>query len=209
MIRKIAEVMVARLSAHEQKKEFLLKYFMQEVECMKSGAFKKVKKSKKFKMLHANLSLLKEQHIHAVINEYFKMCKMVYRVACALHSTWNIQHNIDNLVDMSQNNDTFRNMIGMVETSIRNLFMGTTDEPVLGEATFGEEPLGVIEGSPKRKKKVVSKYNLVPQLPEQTDIIEWVLEPLCYDQLLQDKAFVEGDLAKYASGPHGSQGSGQ
>ena len=209
MIRKIADVMVSRLGAHEQKKQFLLKYFMQEVESMKSGAFKKVKKSKKFKMLHANLSLLKEQHIHAVINEYFKMCKMVYRVACALHSAWNIQHNLDNLVDMSQNNDTFRNMIGMVETSIRNLFMGTTDEPVLGDATpFAEEPLGVIEGSPKRKKKVVPKYNLVPRLPQQTDIVEWVLEPLCYDQLLQDKTFVEVDLAKYASGPHGSQASG-
>ena len=97
-------------------------------------------------------------------------------------------------------------MIGMVETSIRNLFIGTTDEPVLGAdgALFVEEPLSAIEGSPKRKKKVVSKYNLVPQLPQQTDIMEWVLEPLCYDQLLQDKSFIEGDLAKYASGPHGS-----
>ena len=60
MIRKIADVMVRRLAAHAQKKQFLLKYFLQEVESMKAGAFKKVKKSKKFKMLHANLSLLKE-----------------------------------------------------------------------------------------------------------------------------------------------------
>ena len=46
MIRKIADVMVSRLGAHEQKKQFLLKYFMQEVESMKSGALKKGKGGK-------------------------------------------------------------------------------------------------------------------------------------------------------------------
>jgi hypothetical protein len=99
-IKKISSAMHTRLHTHDAKKTFLKEFFMREVERMKIGSLKKAKKQKKYKMLHANLSLLKENQIIAVLEEYFKMCKMVYRTISVLHYTWGLQHNIEMLVDL-------------------------------------------------------------------------------------------------------------
>ena len=99
-IKKISAVAHGRLNAHDGKKAFLKQYFMREVECMSIGAFKKAKKSKKYKMLHANLDLLKEAQIVAVLAEYFKMCKMVFRAISVIHYTWGQQHNLDMVAEL-------------------------------------------------------------------------------------------------------------
>ena len=96
--------------------------------------------------------------------------------------------------------DTFKNMIGIINTAIFNLFTGTTDEPVLGELTMTEEIL-LVEKRPKTKVNdlaEVNKYKQVPKLPQVTELMEVVLEPLCFDQLLTDKNFVDNELSKYA-----------
>ena len=128
------------------------------------------------------------------------MCKMVYRVICSIHYTWNLQNSIDQVVDLVQNNDTFRNMVGIINTALFNLFTGTTDEPPLGELTMTEEILAV---EPKKTKVKASdlaelnKYKKVAKLPKVTELVDTILEPLCYDNLLQDKNFVEVELPKY------------
>ena len=96
--------------------------------------------------------------------------------------------------------------MGIINTAIFNLFTGTTDEPVLGELTMTEEILRV-EKSPKRKVSdlaEVNKYKKVPRLPKITELMELILEPLCFDQLLTDKNFVDNELSKYESGTYGS-----
>ena len=94
-IRKISAAMHSRLDSHVFRRAFLKQYFMKEVESMTNGALKKARKHKKFKMLHANLALLKEKHINAILDEYFKMCKIVYRTISTIHYTWRLQHNLE------------------------------------------------------------------------------------------------------------------
>ena len=98
-------------------------------------------------------------------------------------------------------------MIGIINTAIFNLFTGTTDEPVLGELTMTEDLLEVRIKSPKATVSdlaEVNNYKKVPKLPKITELMELVLEPLCFDQLLTDKTFVDNEISKYESGAYGS-----
>ena len=78
-------------------------------------------------------------------------------------------------------------MIGIITTALFNLFTGTTDEPVLGELTMTEEILAVESKKTKAKANdlaELNKYNKVAKLPKVTELMETILEPLCYDNLL-------------------------
>jgi hypothetical protein len=99
-------------------------------------------------------------------------------------------------------------MIGMIEKSLKNLFTGTMDEPVLGEVEMTEGILRV-EKSPKRKDKgPKNKYLKVKNLPANTELTLTVLEPICFDNALTDRNFVDGELTKFDANAFASQGSG-
>ena len=78
-------------------------------------------------------------------------------------------------------------MVGIINTALFNLFTGTTDEPVLGELTMTEELLAVETKKTKIKTSdlvELNKYKKVPKLPKVTELVDTILEPLCYDNLL-------------------------
>ena len=56
--------------------------------------FTKKLKQKKFKTMHSKLVNLQDNQIEGVLNEYFKMCKMIYRIKRLINYVWLLDFDI-------------------------------------------------------------------------------------------------------------------
>ena len=79
--------MSERVSSHKLKMQNLSVLFDNELRNMKVFCFSQALK-KKYKTLTFKLSLIQPKHKEALLNEYFEMCKMVYRIRSMVAYTW-------------------------------------------------------------------------------------------------------------------------
>ena len=91
-------------------------------------------KQKKCKTLYLKMVAIDEVRRDAVLEEYFRACKMVYRIKATLNYTWNVKNSCDDIMDLFTNDATFQKMQDIVKNSLMNV-LSTTDpnEPVLGD----------------------------------------------------------------------------
>ena len=75
------------------KKSSLRKLFERERSIM-TNYFTKKLKQKKFKTMHSKLVNLQDNQIEGVLNEYFKMCKMIYRIKRLINYVWLLDFDI-------------------------------------------------------------------------------------------------------------------
>lgn len=61
-------------------------------------------------MLFTQMGCLNERRRDAVLSEYFEACKMSYRIKATLNYTWNVSHNLGEVMKLFQNNRTFITM---------------------------------------------------------------------------------------------------
>ena len=96
-------------------------------------------RNKKYKQLALDLQKVTPKKKQIVLNEYFSMCKMVYRVRSTeaymigLHPDQASQ--LEVVSSLYNEDSTFRKMISIVNNSVLNLFQGTDpDEPIMNAA---------------------------------------------------------------------------
>ena len=77
-----------RLKSHDLKKKALDNFFEAELRNLKIYAFKQSKINKEFMTLAVNLSTIRDVHKKALINEYFSLYKLVYRIRSIVAYYW-------------------------------------------------------------------------------------------------------------------------
>lgn len=89
-------------------------------------------KNKKFKTIARNLSCISDDHVKIVLKEYFKMCKLVYRLRSLSSVIWEqSMGNRDSVAELYFKNDLFITMVKMVQRSLVNIFSGTSPKEEL------------------------------------------------------------------------------
>lgn len=88
-IYHISSQMNGRLKQHRLKMQHLDLLFERELFAMKSDAFSNFKK-KRNQILIAKYQNIRPEHKAALLQEYFNMCKMVYRIRNATAYSWDI-----------------------------------------------------------------------------------------------------------------------
>ena len=74
-----------------------------------------------------------EAKINCILQEYFALCVMIYRVKSKINYTWTVSHDIEDVINLFQTNQQFRSKQAKVVQYLFNLFSGTEqNEPVLG-----------------------------------------------------------------------------
>ena len=134
-------------------------------------------------MLFNKLAHLDELRIQAVLDEYFLVCKMIYRIKSTINYTWHKHYDLDELIGMYQNDHTFQKMQSIVHRGLINVFQGTDpDEPVLGTIMTQQEQ-AVAKMSRRKTIKLATPppeifndrnmYDAVAYLiPEATSVID-------------------------------------
>ena len=87
-IYRINGHMQNRLKSHDLKKKALDNFFEAELRNLKIYAFKQSKINKEFMTLAVNLSTIRDVHKKALINEYFSLYKLVYRIRSIVAYYW-------------------------------------------------------------------------------------------------------------------------
>lgn len=149
--------------------EHLLFLFERERQIMMFDCQKKIKQ-KKSKTLYLKIVAIDEVRRDAVLEEYFRACKMVYRIKATLNYTWNVKNSCDDIMDLFTNDATFQKMQDIVKNSLMNV-LSTTDpnEPVLGDLN----PKRNSSQMTRRMTKVLkSAKTIVLPPPEPPKIIE-------------------------------------
>lgn len=92
---------------------------------MKVFCFKKVK-NKKYKQLTFSLQAITPAKKHALLEQYFNMCKMVYRIRSTVAYFWNQgERSLELVNELFMHDETFAKMNQIVRKNIINLFSGT------------------------------------------------------------------------------------
>ena len=81
------------------KMESLEMLFDREKQAMTNHCQRKFK-IKKNKQLHIKLVTMDDNRRKAVLSEYFDACKMVYRIKATVNYTWNLEKNLDQVIDL-------------------------------------------------------------------------------------------------------------
>ena len=76
-----------RKRIHALKMSLLRQLFEREKQAMMFSCQKKAK-IKKFKNLYVKMAQLTDHKVEAVLNEYFLVCKMIYRIKAAINYVW-------------------------------------------------------------------------------------------------------------------------
>ena len=91
---------------------------------------------KKFKDLYVKLNTLNETKVAAILEEWFVLCKMIFRIKATINYTWGKRHSIHDIIDLFRKDEFFRKMQELAARSMSNLFSGTSKESI--------EPIGKI-----------------------------------------------------------------
>lgn len=128
-IYKIRDQMQGRLLQHQLKMKHLEVLYKREVENMTAFYISKGKRQKK-NILATKLIQLNsngQDKMVALLKEYFKLCKMLYRIRCTIAYNWNQamgENQLETELDI-QEDSTFDKMIQIVHTCLVNCFGGT------------------------------------------------------------------------------------
>ena len=85
--------MYQRLVIHERKFGFLEYLFDRELENVKFYTLRHAKKKKYFMKMAMALQKITQVQKCTVLKEYFKMCKMLYRIRSTVAYTWDVNEN--------------------------------------------------------------------------------------------------------------------
>ena len=93
-------------------------------------------RNKRFKQLALDLQSVTPKKKQIVLNEYFSMCKMVYRIrsteAYMIGEHTEQADQLEVVNNLYNEDSTFKKMISIVASGITNLFAGTDpDEPIM------------------------------------------------------------------------------
>ena len=81
------------------KMDSLAMLFDREKQAMTNHCQRKYK-IKKNKHLHIKLATMDDNKRKVVLSEYFDACKMVYRIKATVNYTWNLEKNLDQVIDL-------------------------------------------------------------------------------------------------------------
>lgn len=151
-IYKINAQMQNRLKSHKLKMQHLDLLFERELRDMKVHSFKKVK-NKKYKQLTFSLQLVNETKKRALLEQYFNMCKMVYRIRSTVAYYWSQgEKSLELVNELYTKNEMFAKMIAIVHKNIINLFSGTkSNQKVLGNSKSKKKLQAAARASLKQK----------------------------------------------------------
>ena len=65
-------------------------------------------KQKEFKTLYVQMAQFTEEKINCILQEYFALCVMIYRVKSKINYTWTVSHDIEDVISLFQTNEDFR-----------------------------------------------------------------------------------------------------
>ena len=138
---KIVNQMQNRLDHHKMQLEFLHIIWDRELQHLKNHSMQN-RKAKKNINLAVKLSSISESTKNAVIQEYFNMFKMVFRIRSTVAYIWDNGSSSANMIKKLYMKDkTFIKMIRIVQRSIFNLFQNTDKNWVaVGQLSSDSEP---------------------------------------------------------------------
>ena len=114
-----------RKRQHTIKLSFLDAFYERELHTLKVYYFKNYKLNNN-KMITMRLEEIKEHHKQAVISEYFKLCRMVYRCRMKACMASDLTCNsLDSMKKLFTEDATFGKQIKMVYSLLLNVFQGT------------------------------------------------------------------------------------
>ena len=127
--------MYIRLTQHRIKLQHLDFIFDRELYEMKAYYYKNYK-IKNNKSLIIKLSGIPQKVKETLIREYFKMCKMVFRIRSIVQYTWDNygEESGEKIKELYNENDTFVEMVRIVRECFFNIFEGTDPNQILRSA---------------------------------------------------------------------------
>ena len=121
-----------KIESRDLKMNFLRLHLERELKEMRF-ACSAPSTSKKLKVFFSALMGLKERKVYAVFNEYYSLCKVIYRIKCKINHAWTREYEIEHVIDLVQNNHIFKLLENVAKHMLTNVFEGTSSkEPVLG-----------------------------------------------------------------------------
>ena len=122
-----------RQEVHDRKIAQLRLLFAEELKNMKVYCFKRIQ-LRGYKNLALKLSEINKHHVNAVLEEYFSMCKMIYRIRSIVDYEWKHESarstkqgasRFQRIIALYNQDFTFMKMNEIVRRSLANCFEGT------------------------------------------------------------------------------------
>ena len=95
----LQELTKCNLEIHGMKMYHLRYLFEREKTAMLNVCQKRAKQ-KKFKKLYVQIAQFTEEKVNCILQEYFNLCLLVYRIKSTVNYVWSSSYDIEDVIDL-------------------------------------------------------------------------------------------------------------